>query len=136
MARDVPAPRRCAQRLFLRYRAAAALLLLRTTAASAAFTCTPARDPVTCRTLGEFYAALGGAQWSQRAGWQAAAAGTGADYCAFAGVSCSADAVTSMCVLAARERVRAPPAPHRAALTAALRPHFGAFRPTARCRTT
>ena len=90
-----------------------ALQLLLVLRLAAAFTCSPPRDQVTCATLGDFYAALGGVQWSQVQGWQAAASGTGADYCAFAGVTCDANSsVTSMCEPPLQERgsgARLPP---------------------------
>ena len=78
------------------FRCSAVLQLLWVLRAGAAFTCSPPRDPVACASLGDFYAALGGAQWSQRQGWQAAASGAGADYCAFAGVTCASNSVTAM----------------------------------------
>lgn len=40
-----------------------------------AFSCDPGDDPVTCASLGEFYAATNGSGWVNAKGWATAAAG-------------------------------------------------------------
>ena len=68
------------------------------------FACAAQDDAVTCAALGSLYAATGGAAWSDAgSGWADAAAGLlRPPLCSFAGVSCAAGALTSLCVQHAR----------------------------------
>ena len=72
-----------------------------------AFTCT--QSDTVCSALGDLYSSTGGASWTNKTGWSAAAAGTATSYCTFFGTLCGVGGtvLTELC---------APPLPpfHRA----------------------
>ena len=79
---------------------ACVLLLSAPRDSRAAFTCAaPGNNNVVCAALGDLYAATGGASWSAKTGWAAAAAATATSYCSFAGVSCSGSTAVSLSLL-------------------------------------
>jgi hypothetical protein len=88
----------------------AALLLASASSASAAFICTQA--DTTCASLGDFYTALGGPNWTNSstvnaagailtstANWDKAASGVATDYCTFFGVTCATTATATATAL-------------------------------------
>jgi hypothetical protein len=86
--------------------AAALLLACAATHASAVFTCT--QVDATCASLGDFYASLGGPNWTNSTvtvagvvtstdNWNKAAAGIATSYCNFFGVTCTAESITKLC---------------------------------------
>ena len=76
---------------------------------SAALTCSNS-DTVTCGALSDLYTATSGASWSGKTGWSSAALSQATDYCQFAGVTCSGQVVSQLCVQSARTHVRVSPA--------------------------
>ena len=65
-------------------------------------TCGVNTDATVCRALGDLYNATGGASWTIRTGWSAAAAGTPTDYCTFSGITCSNGILQQLCVRSIR----------------------------------